>query len=149
MLFVYFLQLLINRTIFIQLCSKVIFIFIYSLVYIYSLLGLNKNKRSEQVLDLSDKMTIKPNEFTLPTIFNACAKLNNDRAVKVGKKLLDQMPDNFLNNTSILNSAIHMLFKFGDVKRAEDVFESIKNKDIISYGAMMNGNILVRIYIEL
>jgi pentatricopeptide repeat protein len=94
-------------------------------------------------------MTIKPNEFTLPTIFNACAKLNNDRAVKVGKKLLDQMPDNFLNNTSILNSAIHMLFKFGDVKRAEDVFESIKNKDIISYGAMMNGNILVRIYIEL
>jgi hypothetical protein len=42
-----------------------------------------------------------------------------------------------------------MLFKFGDVKRAEDVFESIKNKDIISYGAMMNGNTLVRIYIEL
>jgi pentatricopeptide repeat protein len=94
-------------------------------------------------------MNLKSDDVTYLIVFNACAIVNNDRAMKVGKKLLDKMPDNFLNNTGILNSAIHMLFKFGDVKRAEDVFESIKNKDIISYGAMMKGNILVRIYIEI
>jgi hypothetical protein len=94
-------------------------------------------------------MNLKSDDVTYLIVFSACAKVNNNRAMKVGEKLLDQMPDNFLNNTGILNSVIHMLFKFGAVKRAEDVFESIKNKDIISRGAMMKGNILVRIYIEL
>jgi pentatricopeptide repeat protein len=50
------------------------------------------------------------------------------------------MATDFRNNTNLLNSAIHMLMRFGDVKCAERLFESIKKTDVISYGAMMKGN---------
>jgi hypothetical protein len=95
---------------------------------------------SDKVLDLLDNMIIQPDAVTLTIIFNACAEVNDDRAKKIGNKLLDQMPNDFRNNTILLNSAIHMLMSFGDVKSAEKLFESIKKTDVISYGAMMKGN---------
>ena len=95
---------------------------------------------SDKVFDLLDKMIIQPNAVTLTIIFNACAQMNDDRARKIGNKLLNQMPSDFLNDTILLTSAIHMLMRFGDVKSAEQLFESIKKTDVISYGAMMKGN---------
>jgi hypothetical protein len=95
---------------------------------------------SDKVFDLLDKMIIQPDAVTLTIIFNACAQVNDDRARKIGYKLLDQMATDFRNNTNLLNSAIHMLMRFGDVKCAERLFESIKKTDVISYGAMMKGN---------
>jgi len=95
---------------------------------------------SDKVFDLLDKMIIQPNAVTLTSIFNACAEVNDDRARKIGNKLLNQMPNDFRKDTILLNSAIHMLMRFGDVKSAEQLFESIKKKDVISYGAMMTGN---------
>ncbi|CAF4201899.1 unnamed protein product, partial [Rotaria magnacalcarata] len=94
----------------------------------------------EKVLDLFDEMKIEPNQFTLSTLFNACAVLNNNRAMKTGKKPLDEMPENYRNNIITSNSAIDMLMKFGDVESAERIFRSIKAKDIITYGAMVKGN---------
>ncbi|CAF4952376.1 unnamed protein product, partial [Rotaria socialis] len=73
------------------------------------------------------------------TAFNVCAKLANDRAMKIGNKLLDELPDNCKNNTAILTSAIHMLMKFGNTHNAERVFELIQKKDVITYGAMLKG----------
>jgi len=85
-------------------------------------------------------MIIQPDAVTLTIIFNACAQVNDDRARKIGYKLLDQMANDFRNNTILLTSAIHMLMRFGDVKCAEQLFQSIKKTDVISYGAMMKGN---------
>ncbi|CAF4239603.1 unnamed protein product [Rotaria sordida] len=99
------------------------------------------NNMPDKVLDLLNEMTIKPNNFTLTILFNACGKLANDQAMKIGKKLLDEMHDNYGNDNVVLNSAIHMLMKFRDVQSAERVFHSIKNKDIITYGAMIKGYI--------
>ncbi|CAF5190211.1 unnamed protein product, partial [Rotaria magnacalcarata] len=84
-------------------------------------------------------MKIEPDQFNLSTLFNACAVLNNDRAMKTGKKLLDEMPENYRNNKITSTSAIDMLMKFGDVESAERIFRSIKAKDIIAYGAMVKG----------
>lgn len=53
---------------------------------------------AEKVLDLFGKMKIEPNQFTLSTSFNACAVLNNNRVMKTGKKLLDEMPENHRND---------------------------------------------------
>ncbi|CAF2111586.1 unnamed protein product, partial [Rotaria magnacalcarata] len=102
--------------------------------------GLITNNVAEKVLDLFDEMKIEPDQFTLSTLFNVCAVLNNNRAMKTGKRLLDEMPENYRNNNITSNSAINMLMKFGDVESAERIFRSIKAKDIITYGAMMKGN---------
>jgi hypothetical protein len=95
---------------------------------------------SDKVFDLLDEMIIEPDLVTLIMIFTTCAQVNDDRAKQIGNKLLNQMPNDFRNDTILLTSAIHMLMRFGDVKNAEELFESIKKKDVISYGTMMKGN---------
>ncbi|CAM4792274.1 unnamed protein product [Rotaria magnacalcarata] len=109
--------------------------------YMYTVMfkGLITNNVAEKVLDLFDEMKIEPDQFNLSTLFNACAVLNNNRAMKTGKKLLDEMPENYRNNNITSTSAIDMLMKFGDVESAERIFQSIKAKDIITYGAMVKG----------
>ncbi|CAM4818090.1 unnamed protein product [Rotaria magnacalcarata] len=111
--------------------------------YMYTVMfkGLITNNVAEKGLDLFDEMKIEPDQFNLSTLFNACAVLNNNRAKKTGKKLLDEMPENYRNNNITSTSAINMLMKFGDVETAQRIFRSIKVKDIISYNAMMKGYI--------
>ncbi|CAF4560016.1 unnamed protein product, partial [Rotaria magnacalcarata] len=94
---------------------------------------------AEKVFDLLDEMEIKPDSFTLTILFNACAQVANDRAMKIGRKLLDEMPENYRNDVVVLTSAMHMLMKFGDIQSAERIFRSNKKKDIITYNALING----------
>ncbi|CAM4820182.1 unnamed protein product [Rotaria magnacalcarata] len=101
--------------------------------------GLITNNMSEKVLDLFDEMIIEPDSVTLTVLFNACAQIANNRAMKIGKNLLHKMPTNYQNNNVLLNSAIDMLMKFRDIENAEHVFQSMKKKDIISYNVMIKG----------
>jgi pentatricopeptide repeat protein len=100
----------------------------------------------EKALDLFEQMSLHPDEVTFTIVFNACADLSNDRAKQVGKKLLKQMPKNYRNSVRVINSAIDMLMKFGDVQSAEDLFRSIMNKDIVTYGAIMKGKLFKCIF---
>jgi pentatricopeptide repeat protein len=102
-------------------------------------LGYVENNIPEKALDVFEQMHLKPEDITYAKIFSACAQLADDRAMKIGKKLFDQMQNNFRNNTVILTSAICMLMKFGDITHAEHLFELIKEKDIVTYISMMNG----------
>ncbi|CAF5186898.1 unnamed protein product, partial [Rotaria magnacalcarata] len=97
------------------------------------------NEMFEKALDLFEQIDIELGDVTYTIVFNACAKLCNDRAMKIGKKLLAKMPENYRNNNITSNSAIDMLMKFGDVESAERIFRSIKAKDAKIYGALMNG----------
>ncbi|CAF3688864.1 unnamed protein product, partial [Rotaria socialis] len=97
------------------------------------------NNVAEKILDLFDEMKIEPNQLTLTILFNASAVLNNNRAMKTGKKLLAEMPENYRNHNVISTSAIDMLMKFGDVEGAETIFRSVKAKGADIYGALMNG----------
>ncbi|CAF3905183.1 unnamed protein product, partial [Rotaria sp. Silwood1] len=101
--------------------------------------GLKNNNMPEKVFDLLDQMTFKPDNYTLPILFNVCAQVANNRAMKIGRKLLHNMPNDYRNNNIVLNSAIDMLMKFGDAQSAERIFDSIKTKDIITYSAMIKG----------
>ncbi|CAF4267770.1 unnamed protein product, partial [Rotaria sordida] len=92
---------------------------------------------SEKALNVFKQINIELDNRTYAIVFNACAELANDRAIKIGKKVLGEMPRNFRNDNVVLNSAIQMLMKFGDLQNAENLFQSIKKKDIITYGAMM------------
>ncbi|CAF1152611.1 unnamed protein product [Rotaria sordida] len=104
------------------------------------------NKMPEKVLDLFDQMNIQPDQFVLSTLFSACARLANDRAKETGRKLLDQMPKHFHNDNVLLTSAIYMLMKFGDIENAENLFQMMKKKDIITYGAIMKGYVENKMY---
>ncbi|CAF1240268.1 unnamed protein product [Rotaria magnacalcarata] len=94
-----------------------------------------------KVLDLFDEMNIEPNQAILAALFSACSRVANDRAMKIGRKLLNRIPKNFLNDDKLLTSAINILMRFGDVSSAENLFQTIKKKDIVAYGAMMKGYI--------
>ncbi|CAF4823605.1 unnamed protein product [Rotaria socialis] len=113
--------------------------------YIYAtmLKGLISNNMPTKVLDLFDEMNIKSNQAILTVLFGACSRVTNDRAMKIGRKLLNQMPKNFLNDNKLLTSAINMLMRFGDekadsVKDAQKIFKLIDKPDAITYTAMIN-----------
>ncbi|CAF1638638.1 unnamed protein product, partial [Rotaria magnacalcarata] len=93
------------------------------------------NEMFERALDLFEQIHLNFDSVTYTVVFNACAGLANDRAIKIGRKLLDEIPENYRNNVVVLNSAMHMLMKFGDIQSAERIFRSNKKKDIITYNA--------------
>ncbi|CAF5217811.1 unnamed protein product, partial [Rotaria magnacalcarata] len=97
------------------------------------------NEMFEKALDLFEQIHLSLTNVIYAIVFNACAKLCNDRAMKIGKKLLAKMPENYRNDNITSTSAIDMLIKFGDVESAERMFRSIKVKSTNIYGALMNG----------
>ena len=85
-------------------------------------------------------MTCLPTEYTFSILFKICSQLNDQQSIVFAKKILEQMPNKYQNNTIILNSALHMLMQHDEILLAEKTFSQI-NKDTISYGVMMSGNI--------
>ncbi|CAF5229424.1 unnamed protein product [Rotaria magnacalcarata] len=94
----------------------------------------------ERALDLFEQIHLNFDSVTYTVIFNACAGLVNDRAMKIGKELLAKMPENYRNDDITSTSAIDMLMKFGDVESGERIFRSVETKNIITYNAMIKGN---------
>ena len=93
----------------------------------------------EKALDVFDGVSSEANNVLYTIVFSACADLSNDGAVQSGKRILAQMPSSMLNDALLVSSAIHMLMKFGDVSHAERLFQKLKKKGTVIYGAMMNG----------
>ncbi|CAF3371283.1 unnamed protein product, partial [Rotaria socialis] len=103
--------------------------------------GYIDKKMFEKALDLFEQMNCELDHVAYTMVFNACAKLGGDRAITIGNKLVKELPDNCQSSTTTLNSAIHMFMTFGDIKRAERIFQIISKKDVITYGTMMKGYI--------
>ena len=103
-------------------------------------LGYVSNGMSAKVFDLFDQMSVKADAVILITFFNACADLLTDNAKKRGREVFRQLPRTVVDNEKLMTSAIDMLMKFGDVADAEQVFDSLKTKNVFTYGAMMKGN---------
>ncbi|CAF1394195.1 unnamed protein product, partial [Rotaria magnacalcarata] len=97
------------------------------------------NEMFERALDLFEQIHLNFDSVTYTVVFNACAQVGNDRAIKIGRKLLDEMPENYRNDVVVINSAMHMLMKFDDIQSAECIFRSNNEKDIITYNALING----------
>ncbi|CAM4821705.1 unnamed protein product [Rotaria magnacalcarata] len=101
--------------------------------------GYVQNNKCDKALDLFEEVPFKRNDVSYTIIFNARARISNDRATKIGRKLLGEMPKNLETNNYIQNSAIDMLMRFGGVESAEKRFQMIQKKNIITYGTMTNG----------
>ncbi|CAF2817435.1 unnamed protein product [Rotaria sp. Silwood2] len=93
-----------------------------SLIHCYSYIS---NNMPEKVLELFEKNSIDIDEVIITMLFNACAKLC---AIQIGNDTLKKLPFSFLNHQKLVNSAIDMLMKFGDVNQAQVIFRKFKIK---------------------
>ena len=91
----------------------------------------------DKALDLYEQMSVKPDNVIYTLTFRACAELESERAISIGKTLLARILQASAPDQTNLSSAIHMLMRFGDIKHAEQLFQSIKDKDITTYASMM------------
>ena len=107
-------------------------------------LGYVDNNLYEKALDLLEEMPFSPDNIILSIALNACRQLNNDRARKIGEKYVQQMSSYFPKDNILMNTALSMLMEFNDIEGGEQLFEQIKNKDIVSYGALIKG---IQLYI--
>ena len=105
------------------------------------------NDLSEKVIELYQNMLIEPNEVIYVLLFNACSKLvNSSETIQLGNNLLNRLPTRFRQDIHVITSAIHMLMTFGQVSDAENLFQSIKEKDNVLYGSMMQGKLSKSFY---
>ena len=84
-------------------------------------------------------MSVKADEVATMMFFKACAKLAHADAIRIATDVLKRMPASFLHDNRLVNSALDMLMKFGDVSQAEHLFTQLKRKSVVSYGALMQG----------
>ena len=94
----------------------------------------------DKTLDLFEQMSVTPDNTIYSIMFKTCAQLANERAVNIGKELLNQISNELPTDNVLSNSAVHMLMRFRDIQSAERVFSLIKDKNVISFGSMMQGN---------
>jgi pentatricopeptide repeat protein len=102
-------------------------------------LGYITNNMPMKALDLYNEVSSMLNANLYAILYSACSAASNDRAITLGKQLLNKMPKIFEDETIVMGSAIHMLMKFGDVQEAERLFSQMKKPHASSYGVMMNG----------
>ncbi|KVH89504.1 pentatricopeptide repeat-containing protein At5g04780, mitochondrial-like [Cynara cardunculus var. scolymus] len=83
---------------------------------------------------------IRPDEFSLSTIINACTGLHD---VNQGKKIHGYlMKHGFSSDPFSCNALVDMYSKVGDFEDCKQVFEHIPNPDIVSWNAVIAGCVL-------
>ncbi|CAF1584718.1 unnamed protein product, partial [Adineta ricciae] len=99
--------------------------------------GLISMKKSKEVLNLYEQNKMKLDEGVFVMVSKACSETCDDRAMRIGKQLIDDLPEDLKGSEKVMNSTILMLMKFGNVDEAEKLFRQMKHKTIYTYGAMM------------
>ncbi|KAF5764951.1 putative tetratricopeptide-like helical domain superfamily, DYW domain-containing protein [Helianthus annuus] len=83
---------------------------------------------------------LRPDEFSLSTIINACTGL---RDINEGRKIHGYlMKHGYSSDPFSCNALVDMYSKVGDFEDAKTVFDQIKNPDIVSWNAVIAGCVL-------
>ncbi|CAF2852964.1 unnamed protein product [Rotaria sp. Silwood2] len=106
-----------------------------SLIHFYSYI---KNNEPNKAIDIFNKIK-NPDQVVVIVLFNACAQLQNDKALNVIKKVFQEIPRDFHLNPRILTSLFDALIKCNDCSSAEIIFSKMKKKTTESYGNVMSG----------
>ena len=96
---------------------------------------------SEKAFDLLDEMTkldnLRPDEVTMVSLVPACAQLGN---LERGKLLHSYSKELGLDeNLSVNNAILDMYCKCDDIESAQEVFNRIREKDVLSWTSMLSG----------
>ncbi|KAL4024033.1 hypothetical protein IC575_017806 [Cucumis melo] len=99
-----------------------------------------ENERREEGFALFRHLmnsNIKPNDFTVAGVLNACADL---AAEDLGKQIHSYMMRVGFNSSSSAASAlVHMYSKCGDIENAKSVFETLPQPDLFSWTSLLVG----------
>ena len=87
------------------------------------------------------KQVENPNEIIRMLLFNACAQLRTDEALRLVKSVVLTMPESSYKDLYLVTSLLDALMKSGDVASAQSLFDASERKVDSMYGAMMKGYI--------
>ncbi|KAI3468959.1 hypothetical protein Pfo_025622 [Paulownia fortunei] len=93
-----------------------------------------------KAVTLFDKMIsegLKPNMVTLVTLLSACAQI---ASVEKGRKIHDYIKEEgFGYEISLATALVDMYAKCGQIDMAKEIFDSMNEKDVISWNVMISG----------
>ncbi|KAF7815553.1 pentatricopeptide repeat-containing protein [Senna tora] len=106
------------------------------------LAGYSSNGFNNHALELFCKMRVEgcmPNQYTVSTVIGA---LTDEGTTEIGFQIHTMVIKNgFETITSVCNSLINMYSKLGMLRDARTIFDSIENKDSISWNSMITGQV--------
>jgi pentatricopeptide repeat protein len=101
--------------------------------------GYARSGYPKEALDLFRRMVRtenRPNRATVATVLSACA---NFGSLNVGQEVEQYVFENgFELDQQVQASLIHMYSKCGNINKAREVFERVKNKDLTTWTSMIN-----------
>lgn len=102
--------------------------------------GYAQNGYADEVIRLFTNMKacgLHPDQFTYTSILSACSCLEN---LEMGRQLHSVIIKNqFASNLFVGNALVDMYAKSGDLKEARNQFELIRNRDNVSWNAIIVG----------
>jgi len=101
-------------------------------------LGLQENNRSKEALEMFQKMSITPNEYTYSILFQICAQLSDNQSFEFGQSVWKKIPVNIQKNPIVSTSYLQMLIKHKEISICEQFFSQMQKNNII-YTTMMKG----------
>ena len=105
------------------------------------ILGLADHNHCEKALELFRQNDLIRNEYTYSILFKICSRIADSNSLNYGIIQFNQMPNKFHNDSIVLTSALQMFIKSKNISLAEQLFDRIKEKNLIVYNTMMNGKL--------
>jgi len=101
-----------------------------------SLKELIQTKKLSQAVDQLEKSLPKVSSSQVSLVLGACA---NERNLQGGERIALKISNtSHMNNPFVVNSLISLYGKCGNLARARHLFQSMKEKDIVSYNLMIS-----------
>uniref|UniRef100_A0A0V0I100 Putative pentatricopeptide repeat-containing protein-like n=1 Tax=Solanum chacoense TaxID=4108 RepID=A0A0V0I100_SOLCH len=101
--------------------------------------GYAQNGLTEMAISLfreMQKLDIHPNPVTITSILSACAQLGT---LSMGKWVHDLIKkEKFESNIYVLTALVDMYAKCGNIEEARQVFDSITEKNVVTWNAMIS-----------
>ncbi|XP_020248388.1 putative pentatricopeptide repeat-containing protein At5g37570 [Asparagus officinalis] len=81
---------------------------------------------------------VEPNRTTVATIVSVCTQTGSPSLANMIQDYVDHHGSRLLNNHTVA-ALIDLHSKCGDLRRAKDIFDSWRDKDLICYSSMISG----------